>query len=218
MSYARNWTGKVKWYIDNKGVIENFWRMPSCVANDWCKMGDRDIFGYINHMEGVVLGRWNVKHQEGHVERRKLNSSEWTNEEWGNVEADRVCGRTRKMALSDELKWSEQVDEWRAKSRELEEKYDIPPVRLVEKIKLPPREYAVPKVEPWELPTNMQWELCWDNQVVVGKVADWIRETLQNTISNEYLAAQTAGLFRPGAKVTQECECVCDVGDVFDLD
>ena len=218
MSYARNWTGRVKWYIDNKGVIENFWRMPSCVANDWCKMGDRDIFGYINHMEGVVLGRWNVKHQEGHVERRKLNSSEWTNEEWGNVEADRVCGRTRKMALSDELKWSEQVDEWRAKSRELEEKYDIPPVRLVEKIKLPPREYAVPKVEPWELPTNMQWELCWDNQVVVGKVADWIRETLQNTISNEYLASQTAGLFRPGAKVTQECESVCEVGDVFDLD
>jgi hypothetical protein len=22
--YARNWAGKVKWYIDNKGVIENF--------------------------------------------------------------------------------------------------------------------------------------------------------------------------------------------------
>ena len=64
----------------------------------------------------------------------------------------------------------------------------------------------------------MQWELCWDNQVVVGKVADWIRETLQNTISNEYLASQTAGLFRPGAKVTQECESVCEVGDVFDLD
>ena len=52
MSYARNWTGKVKWYIDNKGVIENFWRMPSCVANDWCKMGDRDIFGYIKHIHG----------------------------------------------------------------------------------------------------------------------------------------------------------------------
>jgi hypothetical protein len=24
MSYARNWAGKVKWCIDNKGVIENF--------------------------------------------------------------------------------------------------------------------------------------------------------------------------------------------------
>jgi hypothetical protein len=39
----------------------------------------------------------------------------------------------------------------------------------------------------------MQWEVRWDNQIVVGKVADWIRETIQNTISNEYLASQTAG-------------------------
>jgi hypothetical protein len=43
----------------------------------------------------------------------------------------------------------------------------------------------VPKVGPWELPTNMQWELCWDNQVVVGKVADLVRGTIQNTISCE---------------------------------
>jgi hypothetical protein len=49
----------------------------------------------------------------------------------------------------------------------------------------------VPKVEPWELPTDMQWELCWDNQVVVGKAADcWVRETIQSTISNDYLAKQ----------------------------
>jgi hypothetical protein len=39
----------------------------------------------------------------------------------------------------------------------------------------------VPKVEPWELPTNMQWELCWDNQIVVGKVADWILDTRDYT-------------------------------------
>jgi hypothetical protein len=30
-SYAREWVGKVTWHIDNKGVIENLWRMPSCV-------------------------------------------------------------------------------------------------------------------------------------------------------------------------------------------
>jgi hypothetical protein len=75
----------------------------------------------------------------------------------------------------------------------------------------------VPKVGPWELPTNMQWELRWDNQIVVGKVADWIRETIQNTISNEYLASQTAGLFRPGVTTAHECEYVCEVGDLFDL-
>ena len=96
------------------------------------------------------------------------------------------------MALKDELEWLDKVDGWSVKHRELEEKYDIIPERLVEAIK-PTREYVVPKVEPWELPTNMQWEVRWDNQVVVGKVADWIRETIQNTISNESLASQTAG-------------------------
>jgi hypothetical protein len=54
---------KLKWYIDNKGVIENFWRMPNYVANDWSKMGDRDVFGYINRMQDVVAGVWNVKHR-----------------------------------------------------------------------------------------------------------------------------------------------------------
>jgi hypothetical protein len=112
------------------------------------------------------------------------------------------------------------VDGWSVKHRELEEKYDIIPDRLVEAIKLPTREHVVPKVEPWELPspTNMQWDLRWDNQIVVGKVADWIRETIQNTISNEYLASQTAaGLFRPGVTTARECEYVCEVGDLFDL-
>jgi hypothetical protein len=66
MSVELEWVGKVTWHIDNKGVIENFWRMPSCVANDWCKIGDRDVFGSINHMQGVVAGVWDVKHQRGH--------------------------------------------------------------------------------------------------------------------------------------------------------
>jgi hypothetical protein len=37
------------------------------------------------------------------------------------------------------------------KHRELEEKCDIVPDRLVEAIKLTTRKYVVPKVEPWEL-------------------------------------------------------------------
>jgi hypothetical protein len=47
------------------------------------------------------------------------------------------------------------VEGWSVKHRELEEKYDIIPQRLlvVEAIKLPTREYVVPKVEPWELST-----------------------------------------------------------------
>ena len=39
--------------------------MPNCVANDWSKMGDRDVFGYINRMQKVVVvGEWDVKHQQ----------------------------------------------------------------------------------------------------------------------------------------------------------
>jgi ribonuclease HI len=43
MSYARNWVGKVDWYIDNTGVINSFRRMHRWVANDWTKAGDRDV-------------------------------------------------------------------------------------------------------------------------------------------------------------------------------
>jgi hypothetical protein len=114
--------------------------------------------------------------------------------------------------------WIERVNEWQARCEELEEKYVIVPERLVNEIKLPVRVHVVPKVEPWELPTNMQCELCWDNQVVVGKVADWVRETIQNTVFNDYLAKQTAGLFRPGVEVEQESEHVCQEGDIFMLD
>jgi hypothetical protein len=44
------------------------------------------------------------------------------------------------------------------------------------------------------------------------------QETFQNTIANEYLAKQTAGLFRPSAEVEQESEYVCKEGDIFMLD
>jgi ribonuclease HI len=37
MSYARNWVGKVDWYIDNMGVINKFRKMHRWVANDWSK-------------------------------------------------------------------------------------------------------------------------------------------------------------------------------------
>jgi hypothetical protein len=70
------------------------------------------------------------------------------NEEKGNVEADHVCGRARKMALGDELLWLKRVDEWRTRCAELEEEYTIVPERLVSENKLPARVHVVPKVEP----------------------------------------------------------------------
>ena len=120
----------------------------------------------INRMQDVVAGVWNAKHQRGHVEGREKDQSKWTNEEKGNVEADHVCGRARKLALGDELLWLKRVDEWRTRCAELEEEYTIVPERLVSENKLPARVHVVPKVEPWKLPSNMQWELCWDHQIM----------------------------------------------------
>jgi hypothetical protein len=62
--------------------------MPNCVANDWSKMGDRDVFGYISRMQDVVAGVWDVKHQRGHVEGRKKDQRKWTNGEKGDVDVD----------------------------------------------------------------------------------------------------------------------------------
>jgi hypothetical protein len=55
---------------------------------------------------------------------------------------------------------------------------------------------------------------------VVGKVADWIYERLYRIpyTYNEYLASQTAGLFRPGVTTAHECEYMCEVGDLFGID
>jgi hypothetical protein len=75
-------------------------------------------------MQSAAAGVWDVnKHQRGHVEGRKTDAREWTEKEWGNVEADRVCGMIRKMALKDELQWLDKADGWSVKHRELEEKY-----------------------------------------------------------------------------------------------
>jgi hypothetical protein len=53
-----------------------------------------------------------------------------------DVEADHVCGRARKMAIGDELRWLERVNEWRTRCEELEEECIIVPEGLVNKIKL----------------------------------------------------------------------------------
>ena len=68
-------------------------------------MGDRDVFRYINVMQGAVLGEWDVIHQEGHVEKRKTDESTWTIEERGNEQADNVAGNARLGAKRDEEIW-----------------------------------------------------------------------------------------------------------------
>jgi hypothetical protein len=106
--------------------------------------------------------------------------------------------------------WEERVSRWNKRAEELDRMHDVPPKVDTEK-----REYTVPLVEPWKLPTTIQWELSWDNQVVVGPVATWIRETIQNSISTEYLRGQTAGLFRSGR---EEPKRKCELGDMFEME
>jgi hypothetical protein len=116
MSYARNWVGKVDWYIDNTCVINNFRRMHRWIANDWSKAGDRDVNGYIDVMRQQVKGEWTVHHQLGHVEKRKKYrwKDPWTMAEWGNWVADGIAGHARKMAEMEEKEWVASVDKWNA--------------------------------------------------------------------------------------------------------
>jgi hypothetical protein len=101
MSSARNWAGKVKWHVDNKGVIENFWPMPNCVANDCgARWGTELSLGILVacRMLLQVCGMSNIREGMSR-EGEKIRVSGQINEEKGNVEADHVCGRARKMAL-----------------------------------------------------------------------------------------------------------------------
>ena len=52
---------------------------------------------------------------------------------------------------------------------------------------IPPLVAGVTDYEPWA--------------AVVGKVRDWLRETIQNPYSLAYLTAQSAGLYTQGADV-----------------
>jgi hypothetical protein len=66
----------------------------------------------------------------------------------------------------------------------------------------------------------MQWVLCWEDLEVTGPTATWVRETLQNTYSTDYLrnqSAASAGLFRSQAP-QDDVDCEALVGQFFRLD
>jgi hypothetical protein len=70
----------------------------------------------------------------------------------------------------------------------------------------------------WKLANNMQWVLCWEDLEVTGPTATWVRETLQNTYSTDYLRKQSAdGLFRSQAP-HDDVDCEALVGKFFRLD
>ena len=81
----------------------------------------------------------------------------------------------------------------------------------------PVRARAVPLLPVWKLANSMQWVLCWEDLEVTGPTATWVRETLQNTYSTDYLRKQSAGLFRSQAP-QDDVDCEALVGKSFRLD
>ena len=46
LSFARGWTGRVEWRLDNKGVISSWRRLRQAAPSAWAKVNDRDVQGY----------------------------------------------------------------------------------------------------------------------------------------------------------------------------
>ena len=47
MSYARDWMGRVEWRADNLGTVKGFGKVVRMTPNDWCRVSDRDVAGYL---------------------------------------------------------------------------------------------------------------------------------------------------------------------------
>ena len=45
MSYARAWTGRVEWRVDNLGVVKGFRKLRHMTPADWGRVSDRDVAG-----------------------------------------------------------------------------------------------------------------------------------------------------------------------------
>jgi hypothetical protein len=104
------------------------------------------------------------------------------------------------------------VDKWNAEVDRRERMGGI--AKAVAK---PVRARAVPLLPAWKLANSMQWVLCWEDLEVTGPTAKWVRETLQNTYSTNYLRNQSAGLFRSQA-TQDDVDCQALAGKSFRLD
>ena len=105
--------------------------------------------------------------------------------------------------VAEVRRWDEQAREWERASRALEESGAW--MRTAPK---PVRQRAAPAVKAWLLPTKRRWMLLHDGQEVVGPVRQWLRDTLQNSYSLQYLTSQSAGLYTRGAAVEVQVGCV----------
>ena len=202
LSYARAWTGRVEWRLDNTGVISSWRKLARAAPSAWAKVSDRDVHGHIELLRSEAAGQWRVAHVRGHAERRKAREL-WTLDEVGNDAADRVAGRISAAVVQEVRKWDEEVREWQRRVDAGDEEAEVPK---------PTRRRAAPAVQAWRLATRRPWMLVHEGQEVVGSVRQWLRETMQNAYSLEYLTAQSAGLYVGGAPE------VAQVGDTVHID
>ena len=112
MSYARAWTGRVEWRVDNLGVVKGFRKLRHMTPADWGRVSDRDVTGYLQLMRETAAGDWAVRHVRGHAEKRAARA-EWSLDELGNDQADGVAGRVRDALVSAMSDYEDQVREWR---------------------------------------------------------------------------------------------------------
>ena len=136
----------------------------------------------------------------------------WMMTEWCNWVADGIAGSARKMAEKEEKEWVAQVDKWNAEVDRRERLGGI-----TKEVAKPVRARAVLLMPAWKLANSMQWVLCWEDLEVTGPTATWVRETLQNAYSTDYLRKQSAGLFRSHVPHdTVDCDDL--LGKSFQLD
>ncbi len=77
---------------DNDGLVKKVtYLMKQTHTSVLSNPVDADLVLPIAHW-GSKMG-WKMRWIQGHVERRKPNQEEWTDEEWINVEADELTGR-----------------------------------------------------------------------------------------------------------------------------
>ena len=186
MSYARDWMGRVEWRADNLGTVKGFGKVKRMTPNDWCRVSDRDVAGYLQLMREKVAGNWRVRHVRAHAEKR-ASRAEWSLDELGNDAADGVAGRVRDGLVRDLRRYEVQTAEWQ---RQVDARGGGEEAEVEQ-----PDWVQLETVPAWDLPTKRNWMLMHDKQVVVGPIAAWVRETLQNGYSTRYLSAQTAGLY-----------------------
>jgi hypothetical protein len=55
--FARDWKRPVKWDLDNNGARRNYRKMRHWMAYEWCKAGDRDVFGYMELLRARLSGK-----------------------------------------------------------------------------------------------------------------------------------------------------------------